>query len=259
MLSEDLVKLEEFDLSVYYSCTGGGTETQTMPYQPYIKRQKPSTPKQCYSIPHADTVSRINPALKTAFRPLKQCVFLLVLLSLLCTQNSVFALSNSNNGYVIEIVKSQKKLLIWNGKNLVKSFKTSTGSGGKGDKHIRGDKRTPIGTYRIVEFNPKSRFHYFMHLNYPNVKDAFYGLKNKVIDNEQFYRITKALKKGKVPPQNTPLGGLIGIHGIGSQTEEKLLIHDNINWTEGCIALTNEQVMELRQFVAVGTKVIINE
>jgi hypothetical protein len=66
--------------------------------------------------------------------------------------------------------------------------------------------------------------------------------------------VRRALRTNSVPPQNTPLGGFIGIHGIGIGDPK---IHALFNWTEGCIALTNEQVDELAQWVHVGTPVTI--
>ena len=98
-----------------------------------------------------------------------------------------------------------------------------------------------------------------MRLNYPNVKDAFYGLKNKTITRYEFDRIIDSLRRGELPPQNTALGGAIGIHGIGQETEKTLRIHSKVDWTEGCIALTNAEVAELRAYVQVGTEVVIKE
>ena len=89
------------------------------------------------------------------------------------------------------------------------------------------------------------------------MKDAFYGLKNKIIDRAQFDAIIDALKKGQLPPQNTALGGAIGIHGVGAENAKKLKIHANMNWTEGCIALTNSEVTELSRLVSIGTEVVI--
>ncbi|NNL99720.1 MAG: L,D-transpeptidase family protein, partial [Gammaproteobacteria bacterium] len=140
-----------------------------------------------------------------------------------------------------------------------REFPIASGRGGSGDKFRRGDNRTPVGVYRIVDFNERSRFELFMRLNYPNVKDAFYGLKNGLISRPEFDAIVAALKQGATPPQNTPLGGAIGIHGIGDVTHEKLRIHDALDWTEGCIALTNADIMALRNYVSVGTRVEIRE
>ncbi|MDZ7736419.1 MAG: L,D-transpeptidase [Gammaproteobacteria bacterium] len=63
-----------------------------------------------------------------------------------------------------------------------------------------------------------------------------------------------------MPPQNTALGGYIGIHGIGEVNDEKIMTFtQGQNWTAGCIALTNEQISELRQFVSIGTRIVIRE
>ena len=53
------------------------------------------------------------------------------------------------------------------------------------------------------------------------------------------------------------LGGLIGIHGIGVETADKLEIHQMTNWTKGCIALRNSEILELSKYVSHGTPVII--
>ena len=98
-----------------------------------------------------------------------------------------------------------------------------------------------------------------MRLNYPNIKDAYYGYINRTISKEDFARIVSAVRESELPPQDTRLGGAIGIHGIGKETSKKLLIHRNIDWTEGCVALRNYEIKELKQFVSVGTKVIISE
>ncbi len=161
--------------------------------------------------------------------------------------------------YELEIVKSRRVLLVRNGDAIEREFQVAVGRGGPGDKQQSGDKRTPVGVYRVVDFNSNSRFHYFMHLNYPNVKDAFWGLKKQLITRAQFDRIISALKRGQVPPQNTRLGGLIGIHGIGETNGEKLRIHRSLDWTEGCVALTNTDVEALRHYVTRGTRVVISE
>lgn len=161
--------------------------------------------------------------------------------------------------YELEVSKSRRVLTVRSGDKVERTYRIATGRGGPGDKLRTGDKRTPVGTYRVLRFNDNSHFHFFMHLNYPNVKDAFYGLKHNLITREDFDRIIDALRDGRVPPQNTRLGGLIGIHGIGEVNGEKLRIHESLDWTEGCIALTNEDIEDLRRFVDVGTIVVITE
>lgn len=159
----------------------------------------------------------------------------------------------------LEVSKKDKALLVWNGDQIVKRFHIAYGKGGLGAKQRLGDNKTPNGVYRIVEFKADSRFHYFMQIDYPNLLDAWHGYRAELIDAGQFRAIATAHSNSGVPPQNTPLGGYIGIHGIGEVNDEKLDIHAQENWTDGCIALTNEEVTELREFVAIGTRVVIRE
>ncbi|CAN5660319.1 hypothetical protein BH18PSE1_BH18PSE1_03560 [soil metagenome] len=171
----------------------------------------------------------------------------------------VWAVNAGHYDYELEIIKSERILLLKRGAKIEKVFRMASGRGGPGDKHYRGDHRTPVGTYRVVKIKPNSRFHTFLQLNYPNVKDAFYGLRGRMISEYDFDRIVSAQKYHEIPPQNTALGGAIGIHGIGAVTPRKWDIHQNVNWTEGCIALTNEQIDTLRRYVGLGTKVVIAE
>ena len=161
--------------------------------------------------------------------------------------------------YQLLISKKNKELIVQKEGETVKKYHIATGKGGKGTKRKQGDSKTPQGVYRISKFKKSNRFHYFIQLDYPNLVDAWYGYKNQVIDSKEFKRIATAYKNREVPPQDTNLGGFIGIHGLGEETEKKLAIHQDINWTEGCIALTNAEINDLRQFVDVGTPVIIKE
>ncbi|MGH8583865.1 MAG: L,D-transpeptidase family protein [Gammaproteobacteria bacterium] len=165
----------------------------------------------------------------------------------------------ATHDYVLEIHKSQRTLLLRHGGKVEKKYFIAHGQGGRGDKEHFGDRKTPIGTYKIVKIKDHSRFHSFFHLNYPNVKDAFFGLRDKLISEGDFDRIVSSAKHLEVPPQNTRLGGAIGIHGIGEETAEQMKIHGNLNWTKGCIALTNAQIDDLKKYIGLGTKVVITE
>ena len=161
--------------------------------------------------------------------------------------------------YEIEIKKSQRLLIVREGEEVRKVYRIAWGRGGSGDKQRLGDRKTPVGTYRVMGFNENSKFDFFIRLNYPNVKDAFYGLKTDVITRVEFDSIINALRFDKLPPQNTALGGAIGIHGIGPENPKKVHIHENLNWTEGCIALRNNETHELRPYADLGTRVVITE
>jgi len=179
-----------------------------------------------------------------------------VLLPTVCLLLPVFA---DAGPYVLEIKKSSQQLLVKRGDDVIKSFRIASGKGGSGTKDRAGDNKTPVGIYKIIDFNADSRFHFFMLLNYPNTADAWRGYRNNLITGREFRDIVIADRAERVPPQDTLLGGQIGLHGIGEITDRKLSIHEHQNWTEGCIALTNEEIHELRKYTTVGTTVLITE
>jgi len=86
------------------------------------------------------------------------------------------------------------------------------------------------------------------------INDANLAIIQKKISMKEYQSIIEAHQNGKVPPQNTALGGQVGIHGLGSKS---LSIHQAINWTFGCIALTNQQIDELSKNIKLGTFVFI--
>ena len=128
------------------------------------------------------------------------------------------------------------------------------GRNGAGFKQHMGDDVTPIGTYRIGWVNKKSPFHRFYGFDYPSVENANEALLSGLLSKEKHTAIINAHKKQQVPPQDTNIGGNIGIHGLGSASKS---IHQAINWTHGCIALTNEQVETLDRWIKKGTQVKI--
>ena len=159
--------------------------------------------------------------------------------------------------YELRISKQNNELIVERAGERVKTYRIASGKGGRGAKRRQGDNKTPVGAYRITQARESGRFHYFMHLDYPNLIDAWRGYKDKVISAVEFKQIALAHKQGRTPPQDTGLGGFIGIHGLGRTDAEKLAIHEGFNWTEGCIALTNEEIRELRQFIQPGMTVLI--
>ncbi len=84
-------------------------------------------------------------------------------------------------------------------------------------------------------------------MSYPNAEDAERGLRDGLINREQYDQIVNAVRRKIAPPQNTPLGGQIYIHRNGSQTD----------WTWGCVALDDKDIRELFDAVPTGTQVII--
>jgi murein L,D-transpeptidase YafK len=128
------------------------------------------------------------------------------------------------------------------------------GSSGVGTKLKKGDRITPQGEFLIGWIRPGSKFHRFFGLVYPRLSDAKVGLEDGRISAAVYESIKRALEMGRVPPQDTALGGYIGIHGIG---RGDVTIHRDINWTDGCIALENDQIDKLSNWLRVGMMVEI--
>lgn len=128
------------------------------------------------------------------------------------------------------------------------------GRKGAGVKQERGDDKTPVGVFRIGWVNEHSQYNLFFGLNYPNLEYAERAYQAGRIDGLTYYTIRYAIKEGRRPPQDTLLGGSIGIHGIGGGDP---WVHANFNWTHGCIALTNRDIQRLAKWVRIGTRVEI--
>ena len=118
----------------------------------------------------------------------------------------------------------------------------------------RGDNMTPLGHFRIGWISDDTSFHLFMGIDYPRAGMATRAYLEGAVTNKQWQAIRRAARERAVPPQNTPLGGYIGIHGLG---EGDPAIHAEYNWTNGCIAVTNEQMDRLAEWVHIGTPVDI--
>jgi len=137
---------------------------------------------------------------------------------------------------------------------LVRDFEIALGRTSVGHKEMQGDKRTPVGRYFVSEKHHSRRFHRFLGLNYPNGDDANRGYETGLISARQWADLFVAEESGEEPPATTGLGGRIGIHGYGHRPYIPV-----IDWTDGCIAVSNEEAEYLYRTLPVGTQVVIYE
>lgn len=164
------------------------------------------------------------------------------------------AVSSETDVWLLVDTKS-RKIEVKKGEQTIETIESiAIGRGGAGAKKHRGDNVTPFGEYRIGWVGEKSSFRRFFGLTYPSKEDAEKAFDKGVIDKPTLNRIVTAHQSKQIPPQNTPLGGQIGIHGLGAGS---LKIHQAFDWTHGCIALTNPQIDHLSQYVEPGTVVKI--
>ena len=122
-----------------------------------------------------------------------------------------------------------------------------------GPKRRRGDQRTPEGEYRIAGRARPSRFHRFLAIDYPSDADAERALAEGLISADERDAIASAHRQGRLPPQNTALGGWVGFHGEGKRWQGDL----DLDWTEGCFALQDPAIDQLDELAPSGTPVRI--
>ncbi len=156
----------------------------------------------------------------------------------------------------VVIYKSQRRLFYFEDDILRRRFPVTLGKRPEWEKRRQGDFRTPEGAYFISSKRPRSRFLLFLGLSYPNTRDGDEGLRRGAISTEEFEAIRAATRDGREPPWGTALGGFVGIHGEGSEYRGFVRRH-HIDWTDGCIALSNEDIRVLYHLVRVGTPVLI--
>ena len=126
----------------------------------------------------------------------------------------------------------------------IRRYPAVFGMNPRGAKLYEGDLRTPTGFYAIIDKRRHPRWARFLLIDYPNATDA--------------YRYAQAAEAGTLPEREDGLpgiGGNVGIHG--SDKEE--LNEQRIDWTWGCISLSNRDVVDLDALVPVGTPVLIVE
>jgi murein L,D-transpeptidase YafK len=132
------------------------------------------------------------------------------------------------------VVKSERRLYLLSGGEVLRSYRVALGREPKGTKIYQGDGRTPEGLYRITAFNADSRFYRSIRVSYPNAQD-----------------VERARALGETA------GGDIMIHGLAPERRQYGAEHWQFNWTNGCIAVTDQEIDEIWQRVEVGTPIEI--
>jgi len=176
----------------------------------------------------------------------------LVIFISLCFSGHVFSASAAR----IDINVSEMTLTVWSGNKALRYYPNiAIGSGGVSEVHYMGDESTPLGEYRVLWINRDSVFDNFIGLDYPTERHVELAAKAGRLSARDYRQLTYAVQAGATPPFNTPLGGRIGIHGIG---HGNLQIHETVNWTDGCVALNNKEIRDLMKWVHIGTRVSIH-
>lgn len=139
----------------------------------------------------------------------------------------------ADNAKISKIVinKSERKMMVYNGNDLLNTFTVSLGSSPVGDKQLRGDNKTPEGHY-FVEAKlglGASKYHKSLRVSYPSPEQIKMGKK----------------------------GSNIMIHGLGPKYHYFGKFHRFYDWTEGCIAVTDNEIDQIYKATKVGVAIII--
>jgi len=130
--------------------------------------------------------------------------------------------------------KSDRELTLYFRGQEVAKYGVALGKNPVGDKSSRGDGRTPEGLFFIEGRNPQSKYHLALRISYPDAA-----------------HLQRAVKRGVSP------GGDIMIHGLPKAFAMVGALHRQQDWTEGCIALTNEEIEEIWRAVPDGARILI--
>ena len=135
---------------------------------------------------------------------------------------------------LVVVRKSERKLQVRRAGEVLHEFRIALGRNPEGHKRKEGDSRTPEGVYTLDWRNTESRFYRSIHVSYPEPRDY------------------DGARRWGVSP-----GSDIMIHGLPNGVAAERLGHPWADWTDGCIAVTNEQIDEIWADVEDGTTIII--
>jgi len=161
---------------------------------------------------------------------------------IIALQNKIETLEQRVFAYAIQkgsadrilIEKKARRLTLISKGEVLKTYKIALGGNPVGPKERAGDHKTPEGTYVIDARNKNSRYHLSLHISYPNERDR-----------------KRAQQLGVAP------GGDIMIHGIKNGFSWVGDYHTEVDWTKGCIAVTDEEIEEIARLAPNGTAVEI--
>jgi murein L,D-transpeptidase YafK len=146
----------------------------------------------------------------------------LMLLALLAGEPSAALAGAIEMADRVVVHKTERRLLLMRGERVLRSFAVALGLSPSGPKQHEGDFRTPEGVYRLSGRNPSSDYFLAIQLSYPGPED-----------------LRRARADGVAP------GGLIMIHGQPNRPSRPLEYYQTRDWTNGCIAVSNADMVDI--------------
>jgi murein L,D-transpeptidase YafK len=134
----------------------------------------------------------------------------------------------------VVVQKANRRMDLFREGALVASYKISLGLQPVGQKQREGDFRTPEGRYRLTRRNAQSDFFLAVQVSYPEAAD-----------------VALARQNGWAP------GGAIMVHGLPNVLKYSRDRYLSTDWTDGCIALSNEDMLDFWLLTGAGTPIEI--
>lgn len=155
----------------------------------------------------------------------------------------------------LHISVKDRRLSVVRGRHVIHEIPHfAIGINGADTLRTRGSAMTPKGEFRVERINPRSQYATFIGINYPNPRVADQALSEGLITLEEAERIRRHYQRHRLSYPNTSLGGHIGIHGLGNRDP---FLNQRVDWTEGCLAVENDQIRALASLVGVDTQILI--
>jgi murein L,D-transpeptidase YafK len=142
----------------------------------------------------------------------------------------------------VVILKESYELKVYDQDGWYATYPVVFGSKSLDDKMMEGDRKTPEGVYHIASKRPHEKWDKMMLIDFPTQTDL-----------EKF----KERKDKGLIPRNAKIGGGIAIHGTWPHDDMAVDLYQN--WTNGCIALKNEDIDELYDLLPIGAQVVIRK
>jgi murein L,D-transpeptidase YafK len=134
----------------------------------------------------------------------------------------------------VVVRKADRALDLYSDHELLRSYSVSLGSEPMGTKEVEGDGRTPEGSYVIDHRNEASAYCLSLHISYPSSTD-----------------------RARAEQHRGNAGGLIMIHGLPNGLGFVGRLHLLLDWTQGCVAVTNPEIREIGRVVRNGTPILL--
>jgi murein L,D-transpeptidase YafK len=153
---------------------------------------------------------------------------------LLCGLGLAQTSANPLHADRVVVLKKERTLQLLSHEKVIKTYKVALGGDPVGPKARQGDHKTPEGVYVLDSRNAHSQFYKSIHISYPNAGDR-----------------AAARQKGASP------GGDVFVHGLPNGYGWVGASHRLKDWTDGCVAVTDQEIDEIWQAVADGTPIEI--